>query len=437
MSQASRCLLLLAAMTVATSSVHAAPPEAAPPCITQASESFQRGDYVTTVDEARNCWNTSGHPRAHYLEAMGNIALHRDALGLLALERYLGGDLAAESPRSVTVAKLRREEARARTVPVTLNIAPPPGKGVDVKITAVRTAGDSSMTSFTVSNADLEVGADGPLLRLDAGVWKLVLERPGYQAAQEAVELRVGEGPRKLEFAMQLERAAPATPVVAKTPVGAVGVGEPVDRVDQGGFDGKAGVPFAVAKKSMVGGVSAGGISALLGVVLVGVGIAKNGKAEACHSAFGAESCWDALAGSLRMRAAGAGLIGGGVGLLAGGLTWRFGDARTRRKGWIAEAALGGAALVGGAVWTQLSLRELKSSKGGNWTDFYNDHHAQPQHAAGVAVVGLGVGLVISSITGLVVQRMYDGRGRTMARRLRLDGDVTMGRAGLMLSGRF
>lgn len=383
----------------------------------QASDYYAKGRYVEAALEFEGLWRDfPGEPRFLFNAAASRYIAGHYAHAVAYLGEYLARSEIQGDDRKEAQAQL--DEARRKVAGVRVAVTVPAGAQGEVNLTVEHVARGASDIRPAIK-MPARRGARGveAVVQLEPGSWVVRAQGDGYAPAEGRVEVK---GLAGQDVALQLA----AAPVAA-------GAGEPTAPI----VPGEAGVPAAVRQRLKIGVAATGGVSAALGVVLVAVGTVKNSAAANCTTKG---ECWDPLAGSLRMRAAGAGLIGGGVGLIAGGLTWISADPRTRRKAWIAEAAIGGAALVGGAVWMYMSLGDINTSKEPSWTNFYNEHHVKAQHAAGAAVLGLGAGLLTSSITGLLVQHKYRGNGkRTALRTLRLDGSAAPGRAGLVLSGRF
>lgn len=268
------------------------------------------------------------------------------------------------------------------------------------------------------------------VVQLDPGEWKIRVEAEGFVPAEQVVQVVQGAQP--------VVRLALVRAPVADTP-------GPVAPTE---------LPDDVRGKFVKGGSIAGGL-----VLLGGVGALTPGalrfssgfKADAagCMTQEGLTGCRETLAQAGMLRAAGAGLLGAGAGGLVGGLTGLIRDPDKRRKAWIAEAAIGGAAVVGGAVWVVLSARSFteQNSQGadtmtstwGDETDRGGAKKFATQHTAAAAVLGLGSGLVVSAVAGLLLERAYGGGKRRTAamRSLKLAGGASPTWSGLVLSGRF
>lgn len=404
MSRTLHCALAL--VVTGAAPVRAAAP--VPDCVTQASATFQRGAFAEVVEQATRCWQDTRHPRAHYLVAMAHLALDQDALAVLALRRYLADDLTDEPTRSVTVAKLRLDEARARIVAVTLQISPPPGTDAVVKITAERPAGERPAMTLTVDAAALETGADGPLLRLDPGAWTLTVRRAGFLPAQQPVELAAGAAPMAVSFTLTPAPRAPAP--VAPPP------SEPPP-------------PRFPTRPWLIASGVAGGVMVVAGAPLLAVGTLNSSHAlqqapKDCADGPALDECRKQVARHTGMRGVGAGLLGAGVGALAAGLTGLAPQVRARRIAWAVELGVGlgvagvGAALVATGLRSFNAINTDNTDPQRRWSDAYaGEVGAQAdRHAAGAGLLGAGVGLALGAGAGLLVQRLAgtraDGRAR-------------------------
>jgi hypothetical protein len=118
--------------------------------------------------------------------------------------------------------------------------------------------------------------------------------------------------------------------------------------------------------------------------------------------------------------------------MIAGGLTWMIRDKGKRRSALIAETAIGALAAVGGFASlfaTTSSFNELNRQP--VWTAGDPDVSIRlGGHAVSMVSLGLGVGLLTSSLIGLRVQRKHTSSLRAGA----LTGP---GQAGVTLSGAF
>lgn len=340
-----------------------------------------------------------------------NAAASRHAAGHHAhavayTEEYLERGKPRGEAKFEADAQLR--EARAGVVPVKVAVSVAPGGPGAVTLVAQHIARDSGdVRPELLFPAPLAGMQSDRTVELDPGAWMIRAQGDGYIAAEQRVEVkRDGLGP----VTLRLELA-------------------PADGPATAGLHGA--VSPALEKRMELGFAISGGVVAAVGIGVIAYGGYKGGKVngDVCDVLT---TCIGDLAHAVNARGNGGMLLGGGVGLLAGGLTWVVKDPVKRRKVWIAEAAIGGVGLVGGFIALFLVPDSFNAeSKTLGWSDFYNKHHNSTGQALSNVSFGLGVGLLTSSISGLVVQRTQRGKN------LRVSALVGPGQSGLALSGRF
>lgn len=175
-------------------------------------------------------------------------------------------------------------------------------------------------------------------------------------------------------------------------------------------------------------GLITGGNLAVVGAGLLGIAgsrvrqdIVVLNDAPSCRGL-----CRDDLAIAAGTRAAGAGLLGAGLGLAVGALGTYFPTPRGRRIAWTVDLAAGGT-LVGASFFGSLA--------GGTFNRTNQPHTpgdslstSLDRHTAGAATLGLGLGLAASATLALLLDR-------SDTRRARLRAHVTP--TGMTLSGQF
>lgn len=351
-------------------------------------------------------------------EYLFNAAASRSAAGHNAhavayTREYLRNpDLKSEAraaDRTEGEAQLR--QAMVGLVPVAVTVTTPPGGTGQITIVAEHIPRDSSDLRPELL---FPTRAGSPMeLQLDPGSWTVRAQGPGYIEAEQRVEV-VKDVAAKV--ALRLE----ATP--ADLPGGHGVVTTPSE------------VPPRLVRRLELGFGIAGGVAAVVGIIMLGVGAGKIGKtAECADDVF--SDCDRELRVGTRIRGHGALAFGGGAGLLAGGLTWIARDPAKRRKAWIGELVIGGAGLVVGAILMPSSAKRFNDATNPttipDWNDRFRGARHSVDHAMAGLLVGLGVGLITSAVTGLAVQRKYG------ANRVRVDAMAGRTQAGLMVSGRF
>lgn len=343
-----------------------------------------------------------------------------DAHAVSYTREYLALRSLSPADRQEAEAQLREAENTVGSVEVT--VAAEPGGQGPLMLVARHVPRESSDIRPDLSfSASTGVPAK---LALDPGVWMIRAQGAGYVAAEQRVELIKGQAPA---ISFQL---AP-TPVERTGPV----LPPPV-----------ADVPPEVVKRTALGLEIGGGLAAAAGLTMLVVGAVGVKKAATCSEGTNQTPCVENLRDGLIRRDIGVATFGAGVGLLVGGLTWKIGDAATRRRAWIAEAAVGGAALVAGMILVPVSFGSFNqandangisagdaSDAGGNptWDEHYQKYRHSAGHALASGVFGLGLGTLVSAGTSLVLQRKH------MSNRLQVGGLAGRGQFGLTLSGRF
>lgn len=320
------------------------------------------------------------------------------------------------SPEDRKEAEAQLTEALRKAVTVRVSVRAAPGGAGEVTVVAQHVARASSDLRpellFPVKLAAQPVNL---ALELDPGAWTLRVEGGTYQTAERRVELVQG-APNALEFALALA-------VTDDTPPGPAPVRE---------------VPADVVRKMKLGLGIAGGVGIVAGIVVpvIGAGRARKLDGAACDPVMGAEDpyaqCRLDWRNAYRMRDAGLAALGGGVGLLAGGLTWMVRDPHRRRTALLVETAIGGVAAVGG--FASLFATSQPFTRRNEAEDWATQHTGIPGtvggHAASMAIFGFGLGMLTSAAVGLGVQRRHVGS-------LRAGAMTGAGQAGVMLSGSF
>jgi len=321
------------------------------------------------------------------------------------------------TPEDRKEAEAQLSEAQRKAVTTRVTVRAPAGSVGEVTVVAQHVARASSDIRpellFPVKLAGQQAVVS---LDLDPGAWTLRVEGSGYVRAERQVELTLGAA-NTLELTLAL--AARGTP----TPNG------PAAR----------DVPASTARQMKLGLGVAGGIVAVAGVVVTGIGAGKVARRPAVTGCVDTDAALDDYAqcrsdwsAAYVLRDSGLSVLGAGTGLLIGGLTWLGRDARKRRSALLAEAVLGGLAAAAGLGLTVVSSSRFgEANRAPQWVDMQQKiEGAGAFHGASTFVVGLGVGTLVGAALGLGVQRKHVGSLRAGA----LTGP---GQAGLVLSGSF
>ena len=134
---------------------------------------------------------------------------------------------------------------------------------------------------------------------------------------------------------------------------------------------------------------------------------------------------------AVRMRSAGMGLVGAAVGLWATGLTAEY---DVKPAVWYSELGVGGAFLLTGAVWSAVGTSRWNQNQvpkfhcaNSEGIDCFSSHRM-----ASSFFLGAGAAMVVGSTIGILVQRKYMQKRRTV-----MSPYFAGSGAGFMLQGRF
>jgi len=299
----------------------------------------------------------------------------------------------------------------------------PPGTEAQVTIVVRHIARGSSDIRPDLLFPALPIDGTATLpVQLEPGAWSILARGDGYTEAKQTLEVR-GLAGRRVALQLAAAPVASEKPTETTTPVAT-----PTEDVP----------PPRSGRKFALGLTTVGGVTTVAGVAVLTAGILQRGRVADCDPG-GYGACKTDLMLGLRTRDAGAGVLGAGVGVLVGGLTWLGRDAQTRKKVWIATTVIGGAAIAGGYAGLLLTSKTFNTANttrlaDGGWADHYGGAGNAPLKATTAAVFGLGIGLVTSSIASLIVQRTRPGAG---LRALRIDGSASPWLTGVIVSGRF
>jgi hypothetical protein len=346
---------------------------------------LDEGDPSSAAGVFERRWNSKHDPRAL---AWAGLARERAADRAHAVA-YLTQALDLDLPTPLAVAArtaLTRARAATQLVTVELRL-----HGTGPVVLALTRVGYSNPTLYFPLSPN--PGEQWMPVTLDPGRWLVELRRGDYTVSRTVEvqpDLRI----------ISLEEPAPPQPPPPSTS------------------------PFRLA------GLIAGGNLAVMGTVMLVIGDAHMQRnADALSAGFGEypTSYRSSLAASGELRAAGAGLLGAGLGISVGALGTYFSRPRTRRIAWTVDLALGGALIassfIGGLAGAKFNRVNQDEATGDT---LLSPIHG---HSAGAAMLGLGLGLATSATLGLVLDRS-DTR-----RRARLRAHITP--TSLALVGQF
>lgn len=362
-----------------------------PPCIAQATGLLEQEAFAEALATAERCEVVTRHPRSRFLRGVASLALGRRAKAILALQRYLASDLAAEPPRLRAIATVHLQNARREAGLVRLRISPlMEATRIDVQL--------ADRSTLIAGLDELEVRPDGVELWLDPGRQRITV-RNSHGSTVRDVEVVAGAEVIALEFSLEpgpAHRPPPPPP--------------PPSRFPRRSWLALSGI------------VGAGNMFA--GVVLLPVGAVRGGRQlvtdpGSCEPVLELDRCRYRLAGATTLRGAGAGLLGAGLGVLAGGLTGLTPAVRTRKIAWSAEVGVGAALGVAGVALLAVGLNRFNQANTDPSTTptpwaWHADAVGTPtsMYGLGGAVLGMGIGLATTAAAGLITQRLTaNGRG--------------------------
>lgn len=371
--------------------VLAAPPpamhsELPPPPSVAGAMLLDEGDPSSAAGVLERIWNSKHDASAL---AWAGLARERAADAAHAIA-YLTQALDLDLPTPLAViARTALAKARSATQLVTVELRL---HGTGPVVLALTRVGYSNPTLYFPLSPN--PGEQWMPVTLDPGRWLVELRRGDHTVARTVEvqpDLRI----------ISLEEPAPPQPPPPSTR------------------------PFRLA------GLITGGNLALIGTIMLVIGdrnmreiVGALSPPTTCSTIA---ACRSSLAASGELRAAGAGLLGAGLGISVGALGTYFSRPRARRIAWTVDLALGGALIassfIGGLAGAEFN-RVNQAEATGNALLSPID-----RHSAGAAMLGLGLGLATSATLGLVLDRS-DTR-----RRARLRAHITP--TGLALVGQF
>ncbi len=270
-------------------------------------------------------------------------------------------------------------------------------------------------------------------LRLLAGTWSILMQADGYTTTERTIV--IGEED-SASFTLPLVPLGEVDTTPQPPEKTSSDEGDEDDEEDETGDDDPEPkhLPRQV-KRSLTNGLNAAGLPLFVGglaTAIYGTSVYTDRISTPSDTCGGVVACQKNLLVPLRMRPAGVGLIGSGVGVLLTALTAELDAPATA---WVAEASVGGALTLGGAAWliaNTLHINRHLTIPGFGDPDWETELDRNNTHrlvAAGMT--GLGVGMVVGATIGGLVYRKYQRK-----RSLRVDPVVGQN-VGLVLGGRF
>ena len=287
---------------------------------------------------------------------------------------------------------------------------------------AIAAGATVSLQRLTLNAEPVPCPLDGSgkcAVRIEPGDWEITVQAPGYQRHVEKITL--GAQPTAT-FAVALAPSltpAPTTPTppgeTATTPAAETPAPPPV--------------PERVPKKTRMR-LSTGLIVSGVPVFITGLAIAVHGSNVYDEKKLTKLENGE-LVPAIRMRSAGAGMMGAAIGLWATGLTAEY---DVKPWVWWTELGVGAAALLTGGVWGGVTTSRWNANSTASLVCNNNqdvDCFTAHRLASGF-FLGLGAGTIVGATTGLIVQRLH-----LRPRRVSFAPTFFGGRAGFVVQGRF
>lgn len=384
---------------------------ATPPCIDAMNSLLQQENFSGVIAASEQCRAQTQHPRTHYLTGVAHMALNHPALAVPEFRKYLADVTAGEPVRLRSIATVRLEEAVASTGVVVLRVTGASALKAIVALTVQPV--DATGQKIDIPHSALESRELDGLLRLDPGQYRVTLTRDAGSSSVHVVTVRAGQE-AVLEVPL-LPNPLPTSPQPAPAP---------------------APRPRLPTRAWVAATASAGGASGAVGLAVSSLGWLR-GKHQLsadpamCSPIDELDQCRGNIAAAMRIRGAGAGLLGAGVGALVGGLTALETRANRRVLAWRIESGLGGALSLAGAIALGVGLRGFNESN----TDaslgallWGNSYAAQISaqgrtYLLGAGLVGAGISLSATAVVALLLERRVPRRAGVATRwQLRAQG---------------
>lgn len=344
---------------------------------------YERGEYVKAARVFEALW--AEHPEApHFLL---NAAISRRDAGqwshaVAYQEDYLSRiKFSAESRARV---ESEFEAAKQQLTPVQVSMQFSPTSVTEVTIIAEWLTPNASRVRppLKVRGQVVEHGGEARLA-LEPGEWRLTAHVPGHEIATQVLVV---------------------TGVPMATTMSLAPLGMPTTPASQ---------PARARRRWPQGGLSTGVALIALGGsgMVVGAAIAATAGHELRSSTCGGwtqdGSCQMWLRDGVRLRDTGLGVAGAGLGLVVGGLVW-MAPTRTMRTGlWAAQVSLGGVLAIASSISIRAVSTPFNDANTGmiaDWSQHYVEYADMTPHAIVSNALGLGLGLVTSGTTSLLVQ---------------------------------
>jgi hypothetical protein len=306
---------------------------------------------------------------------------------------------------------------------------PPPGSRGVVEATFRGIEGDSAQASREV----VELATEPVVRQFRVGTWEF-RAGPGLEVVSGQQTLLVDSCGRE-PFRVDVRQLPPPTPTAPPEPANSRSPLGPVEApVD-------VGVPQTKRDMRRLGnlGIGVGAGIAVVGGVVLGVGTVQwlSTCNDPVHNynearADGTTACRELIEDRTRLRSAGAGLLGAGIGVVVPAAILRD-STRDIRAVWLPIA--GGVATAAGIGMIAGGLIQFNRSFGPDSEVPWSQPSTVALHSVGGAFAGLGAGLLTASVVRLAWRKRPESPAQRAA--LQLASARLLGGAMFVLAGRF
>lgn len=354
-----------------------------PGCAQEVLARFERDEFSRSASDGEQCWARSRHPRMLYFAAQAHHRAGQHAAALYDYLEYLR--IGTDAQQYLEDARAQVRALRSETTAVVFSISPK-FEDSDEEPTLVLEGLDGPGYSFSAELRHCEGSEGARTMRLERGLWRVRALRPGFIPRERWV--RIASLGETVEVAVELDREpAPPPPPIAEP--------EGPRPIQQRRLDLRA---EAASLRPVIVRAEAWSLGALgLSLAAAGIGVAGAAAAQEPVQLPNGET----VDRKLQFHSLGLGLLGAAVGAGVGAVT------RARAQGPRAaaiESGIGAAATIAGwtlFVVTSAQMRE-RTDPDPKWYD--------EGRVAGAALAGVGMGLLVSSITYLVTDKILERR---------------------------
>ncbi len=375
-------LVYIAFMSQAPAAI---PTASLPGCSTDIEALFEAGNFPAAAQTAEDCFTRTPHPRLLYFAGQGHQNSGRIGTALHAYLEFLRDG--SDEPRLLNDARERVDQLRPSTTAIVFSVhynGNAPGEEPEIRLEH----SDKGYPPLIVNLQHCEGSLGARTLHLERGLWQVRIAAPGF--ITENRHLRVNALTETLTVNVELEPEPPTTvqpPPENSADVDLGPAARPRLRLAETITYGALGLSLGIAGSALAGVSSRRGLEQLSEQVVVDRDIQSYSVA--------------------------AGLLGGSLGTGLGAVTRHFARSSTP---FLAEFGAGAAATVAGWAIFAVTSGHLRARDGLNPDPGWN----RGGRIAASGLAGLGMALLVTSVTSWVSDRLQKRRStRTLRRALR------------------